>query len=96
MIRERTVVKEAQEIEDVLCDLCGASTQSAPEKESQFGFEYATLRFCGGYYSNHDGLSFELQFCEKCALDIFKRRVRPQDEPEIPEEGNYSWGRYAR
>lgn len=94
MIKKHLETKTVESVADILCDLCGISTRAGDE-EFFSAFEYATMKFSGGYCSNYDGLKFELQICQECAVGIFKKRVRPEDEPELPTGGTYPWGHWG-
>ncbi len=93
MIKKVTETRSVEVVEDIVCDQCGKTTRTDGIIEELRSFEYATLSFSGGYSSNYDGLKFELQLCQDCAITIFKNRVRDSDEPELPtKHGTYSWG----
>jgi hypothetical protein len=88
MIKKQTEIQSVEVICDILCDLCGETTKCA-DNELLSGFEYATLKFSGGFCSDFDGLRFELQICQHCAVNIFKNRKKAPGEPEIPDN---HWG----
>ncbi|WP_417583217.1 hypothetical protein [Nitrincola sp.] len=59
----RVIAKKVCDVvEDVRCDVCGASTSNNSAHEPEFG----VLQADWGYGSQHDGEQYELHLCETC------------------------------
>ena len=90
MIKKKTQTKPVEVICDILCDLCGKTTKCG-NNSLLSDFEYATLKFSGGFCSDFDGLRFEIQICQYCSVDIFKKRKKAPGEKDIPDD---NWGHF--
>lgn len=64
MRKYKKVLKD--ELEDVVCDVCGKSCVSGTLEAFGVGAEFAVLRADWGYGSRKDGESFMLEMCEDC------------------------------
>lgn len=64
----KTYKKELKKIVDkIFCDCCGQScTTTSPIIEH----EYATIEATWGYFSNQDGIQYNIEICENCFNEI--------------------------
>ena len=60
MIKTKKIVKEIEQTEDIICDICGKSCKSFTD------FEYLELTATWGFESNKDGEKWDAHICEKC------------------------------
>lgn len=65
----KVVTVEIEEVEDILCNKCGASLKCELNTN---GLVEAEVR--GGYDSPHltDGEIYEFSLCEKCLVELFE------------------------
>lgn len=85
--------KTVKAVDKILCDSCGQDcTITEPVNEH----EYAELTATWGYFSNQDGLQYDIQICETCFNEVVdflkkkrKRVLGPFNYPhkEDPLEG---------
>ena len=69
--------KTVKAVDKILCDSCGANcTIDVPVDE----YEYAELNATWGYFSNQDGLQYDIQICETCFNEVigFLKNKRKQ------------------
>lgn len=64
MRKYKKVLKD--ELDDVVCDVCGKSCVSGTLGAFGIGAEFAVLEADWGYGSRKDGDSFRLEMCEDC------------------------------
>lgn len=61
-------------VDEILCDCCGEScTITEPVTEHEYGELIATW----GYFSDQDGIQYDIQLCEKCfneAINFLKKK----------------------
>jgi len=58
-------------IDKILCDCCGQScTKEIATIKPSFDHEYATIEATWGYFSNQDGLQYDIQICENCFNEV--------------------------
>jgi hypothetical protein len=66
--------KTVKTVDKILCDSCGKDcTINVPVDEH----EYAELSATWGYFSDQDGLQFDIQICETCfneVIDFLKNK----------------------
>lgn len=66
--------KMVKTVDKIYCDSCGKDcTITCPVDE----YEYASIEATWGYFSNQDGLQFDIQICEKCfdeVIDFLKKK----------------------
>ena len=66
--------KSVQVVHEILCDSCGKNcTITEPCHEH----EYAEISATWGYFSNQDGLQYDIQICETCfneVIDFLKKK----------------------
>lgn len=75
MKKTEKVLRMAETLVEVTCDLCGRSTRIEGLEEWAAPFSYGTLTFSGGWGSTHDFEKVHMELCETCLFDIVKRRV---------------------
>ena len=56
--------KVFQDVDNIICDLCGESCSSSG------GIEHAEFYAIWGYFSDLDGEKWDCDLCEKCAKKI--------------------------
>lgn len=69
--------KTVKTVDKILCDSCGKNcTITEPVEEH----EYAELSATWGYFSNQDGLQYDIQICETCFNEVvnFLKKKRKQ------------------
>ena len=66
MKKIKTTIKEIEEIEDVLCDICGKSCRDGYD----MNYEFSTLSASWGYGSHKDSERWYGEFCESCSDKI--------------------------
>jgi len=73
----KSVGKEEVEITARFCDKCNNRiTFSNSEDQMKADTEYsASLVFNFGYWSNQDGVNFELDFCDKCGEELMNETL---------------------
>jgi hypothetical protein len=65
---------EAEEIADIICDVCGKSCKKHPKAD----FEFATLNSTWGYFSKKDMERHQIIFCEDCYDEFLEERgIKP-------------------
>ena len=60
------VTREVEEIEDILCDICGKSCKD----NSSNLYEFLTLHASWGYGSHRDCTTWDGEICESCSDKI--------------------------
>lgn len=58
---KHTIIKPAETLANVTCDVCGRSTEV-----KGYGHQFGTLQAHWGYGSHHDGERYEVHLCEAC------------------------------
>lgn len=67
----KTVKKKT--IDQILCDCCGQScTKEFPTIKPSFNHEYAKIEATWGYFSNQDGIQYDIEICESCFNDVLQ------------------------
>jgi len=73
------------EVDDVICDVCGDSCRKDCSHMLNDHGEYATLEAIWGYCSRRDGDDYKCDMCENCFekvlafIDSLKSRQTPTD-----------------
>ena len=74
MIKRERALVEKETITEVTCDFCEKSTRINVGDLHFEHFSYGTLKFCGGYGSQHDGTSVRQHLCEECLFELVNKR----------------------
>lgn len=70
-------MRPVQVVDEVFCDVTGQSCEIPSVTESD-RFEYAELTFSGGYWGEHDLLSFVMQIHPSVAVGLYAASL-PED-----------------
>jgi hypothetical protein len=85
MIKKKIVSREVEEIDDIVCNMCGESLKVYLDIEKTVfnfgGIENAEM-ICG-YESKFDGTSFSFSLCEKCVHKLLKKFKIPATIKDI-------------
>lgn len=72
LIKKQPVLQDVTE--NIICDRCECSCIrheiTDPDGNLQTFFEYATVSWNWGYWSDYDGDSGELQLCDVCTEEV--------------------------
>ena len=60
------VIKEREELEDIICDICGKSCRD----KYDMNYEFSELSASWGYGSHRDTEQWNVEFCEDCSNKI--------------------------
>ena len=80
MKQYRTVQREVEEIDDILCNMCGNSCKVVLGKNSKgdnimdYSGCLSGVEVCGGYGSKYleDGDQYKFDLCEECVSKLIK------------------------
>lgn len=87
---KHTIVKPAETLADVTCDVCGRST-----KIEGYGHQFGSLQAHWGYGSQHDGERYEVHLCEACFFSTLSNLRRERmvntmfDDKESDPDENF-------
>jgi hypothetical protein len=67
----KTVTKEVQEIDDLICNKCGKTLKQIISQDGDYNFcGLEEVKMVCGYGSKNDGIIFMFSICEECVLEL--------------------------
>jgi len=77
----KKVVKEVEEIDDMICNKCGKTLKQIIGNDEEYNFcGLEEVRMVCGYGSKNDGTIFTFSMCEECVLKMMSEfKIKPTE-----------------
>lgn len=80
----KVVQKEVEEIDDLICNLCGGTLKQVISSDGMYNFcGLEEVRMNCGYGSHNDGTTFTFSLCEKCVEELMNKFRVPAERVNI-------------